>query len=187
MPDVRRPEGNIRFEAHAIISADGMIADAAGEVPANLRNDADWALFQAALDRSVLVVLGRKGHVRHPNPGRQRLVLTRSVASLQPDPDDARASFWNPAGLGIAAVLQQLGIVEGTVAITGGTGTYDLFAPLLDCFSLAEVHGLVLPGGTPCFSGGHPRTVLAAGGLRPARIDAIDQAAGVTLTQWQRS
>ena len=43
-------------------------------------------------------------------------------------------------------MLETLGIEDGIVAITGGTGTFDLFAPLLDAFVLSEVHGLVLPG-----------------------------------------
>ena len=39
---------------HAIVSADGMIADRNRRMPAALRNDADWRRFQAALDRSDL-------------------------------------------------------------------------------------------------------------------------------------
>ncbi|MFX7748073.1 hypothetical protein ABTK03_22080, partial [Acinetobacter baumannii] len=65
-------------------------------MPQRLMNDADWRLFQAALDRAELVVLGRVGHQRHPNPGRRRLVLTRSVTGLVVDPADRCAHFWNP-------------------------------------------------------------------------------------------
>jgi hypothetical protein len=175
----------IRFEGHAIVSADGMIADAEGEMPPELRNDTDWTRFQAALDRAALVVLGRRGHERHANPGRRRLVLTRSVDRLERDGEDDLAMRWNPAGLPIEDVLDELGIASGVVAITGGTGTFDLFAPLLDAFALAEVHRRVLPGGTPCFSAGHPRTVLADMGLLPAEIQDIDPEAGVTLTTWR--
>lgn len=174
----------VRFEGHAIVSADGMIADAAGEMPDALRNDADWAQFQAALDRSALVVLGRKGHERHPNPGRRRLVLTRRVSGLEREPGPGEAWFWNPANFPIDGVLATLGIRSGTVAITGGTGTFDLFAPLITTFVLSEVHGLVLPGGAACFSDGHPRAVLAAHGLVPASAEPLG--GGVTLTRWSR-
>lgn len=174
----------VQFEGHAIVSADGMIADAAGEMPAALRNDADWRSFQAALDRSALVVLGRLGHQRHPNPGRRRLVLTRSVTGLAQDAGDPLATLWNPACVPIAAVLERLGIDIGTVAVTGGVGTFDLFLPLYNRFVLAEVEGLTLPGGVPCFSSGPPRAVLAAAGLTLHSSTMID--VGVSQETWMR-
>lgn len=177
---------SIRIEGHAIVSADGMIADAAGAMPRALRNDADWQRFHAALDDAVLVVLGRLGHERHPNPGRRRLVLTGSVARLSPAPDDPLTSVWNPAGADIGDALGELGIAAGLVAVTGGTSVFDHFAGFYDGFALSEVHDLVLPSGRPCFSAGHPRVALAANGLRPMRAELIDPAAGVTLTRWRR-
>lgn len=175
---------SVRFVGHALVSADGMIGDTAGEMPPALRNDGDWTRFQSALDQAALVVLGRKGHARHANPGRRRLVLTRSVDRLERDRTDARAWLWNPAGLGLGETLGELGVSGGTVAITGGTGTFDLFAPHFDSFDLAEMHHLVLPGGTPCFSRGHPRIVLASHGLRPGRTEVLDPPAAVTVTTW---
>ncbi len=169
------------FEAHAIVSADGMIADAAGEVPAPLRNDADWRQYQAALDRSVLVVTGRRGHERHRNPGRPRLVLTRSVTATAPDPRDPLATLWNPAGVPLDEVLVELAISNGVVAITG---IFDLFLPRLTRFQLSEMHRLILPGGRPCFSAGHPRAVLAGAGMRPTDVRLLDEAALVTSTLW---
>ena len=38
---------------HAIVSADGMIADRHHRTPPELRNDADWRRFQAALDAAA--------------------------------------------------------------------------------------------------------------------------------------
>lgn len=154
------------IEGHAIVSADGMIADAAGEYPAALRNDADWRLYQAALDRAAVVVVGRRGHERHPNPGRRRLVLTRSVARLADDPRDARATLWNPATLPLREALTEIGIGAGTVAVTG---VFDHFVADYDRFALSESHRLLIPGGTPCFSGGHPRVVLARAASPPPR------------------
>ena len=70
------PDTSVIVEGHAIVSVDGMIAAADGSMPPALRNEADWRIFQAALDAAVLVVLGRLGHERNPNPGRKRLVLS---------------------------------------------------------------------------------------------------------------
>lgn len=175
---------SMRVEGHAIVSADGMIADARGEMPALLRNDADWRLFQAALDEAALVVVGRLGHERHANPGRRRLVPTSRVERLEPDPGDALAHFWNPAALSISGVLDRLGITSGTIAVTGGTRVFDLFLPHYTAFVLSEVRGLVIPGGTPAFAAGHPRVVLAGAGLTQGAPEILD--AGTTLTRWSR-
>lgn len=175
--------GQFIIEGHAIVSVDGMIADGAGTYPAALRNDADWRLYQAALDRAAVVVTGRKGHERFPNPGRRRLVLTRSVARLADDPRDRRATLWNPAGLGLRDALAEMGIREGIVAITG---VFDAFIGAYDRFALSESHRLLIPGGTPCFSAGHPRVVLADAGLRPETVELIDAEAMVTTTLWVR-
>lgn len=176
----------LRFEGYAIVSADGMIADAAGGMPEALRNDADWRAFQAALDRAAVVVLGRLGHQRHANPGRRRLVLTGSVAAIATDAADPLALLWNPAGAPLAAALAELGVGGGTVAVTGGTLVFGQFLGLYDSFVLSESHACVLPGGTPCFAEGHPRAVLAAAGLVPSGSAAIDPAAAVTTTLWRR-
>jgi hypothetical protein len=172
----------IAIEGHAIVSADGMISAADGTMPDALRNEPDWRLFQAALDRAALVVVGRLGHERHPNPGRRRLVMTRSVADASPDPADPLATLWNPAGLELGALLGRLGIASGTIAVTGGTRVFDFFLPRFTAFALSEVHRLVLPGGRPAFRAGHPRAVLANAGLLPASLDQL--APDVSLTRW---
>ncbi|HEX5007066.1 MAG TPA: hypothetical protein VFV70_08130 [Hyphomonadaceae bacterium] len=176
--------GSVIVEGHAIVSEDGMIADAQGVMPAGLRNEADWRLFQEALDRAELVVVGRLGHQRHPNSGRRRLVLTRQIADLAPDPGDPNATLWNPAGVPIGAVLQRLNVTNGALAITGGS--FDLFLPCYDRFALAEVPGFTIPSGTPCFRAGLPEPVLTAAGMKSGAPRVIDEAAGVTLTMWTR-
>ena len=173
----------LSIEGHAIVSADGMIADAAGDYPAALRNEADWSLYQAALDRAAVVVLGRRGHERFPNPGRRRLVLTRGVAGLADDPRDKRATLWNPVAFGLREALGEIGVAEGIVAITG---VFDHFVGDYDRFALSESHGLLIPGGRPCFAAGHPRAVLAGVGLRPTTVELIDAEAMVTTTLWTR-
>lgn len=178
---------SVVIEGHAIVSADGMIAGPDRAMPPGLMNPADWRLFQADLDRAALVVLGRFGHERHPNPGRRRLVLTRGVTGLERDAGDPLAWRWNPDGLGLEAVLAELGIATGTVAVTGGQAVFDLFLAIgYDRFVLSVAPNLAIPRGLPCFTGGRPEMVLAAAGLVPGRTDLIDRAAGVTRTIWHR-
>ena len=174
----------LEIVGHAIVSADGMIATRDHRMPPELRSEADWRHFQAELDQSRLVVLGRLGHEAHPNPGRLRLVATTRVARLDIDPADSRAIFWNPETLSPEAVLAELGITDGTVAVTGGTRIFDLFMPLFTAFELVRVAGVTIPDGLPCFSAGDPRQALTAEGLRAAQTIGLDGAA--TLTVWLR-
>jgi dihydrofolate reductase len=169
---------------HAIVSADGMIADADGLMPPPLRNDADWALFQAALDAASVVVVGSLGHRRHPNPGRRRLVFTSTVREFITDGRDHLATLFNPESMAVADVLDAMALPDGVVAVTGGRRVFDHFLRQYDEFLLAEVNGFVLPGGIACFSDGHPRAVLAATGLVPREHAVIDAENGVTLTRW---
>ena len=174
----------IEIIGHAIVSADGMIADRNRRMPAALRSDADWRLFQAALDKSVLVVLGRLGHELHPNPGRKRLVVTSRVAWLERDPADDNTMLWNPDGISWRRVLAGLNIADGIVAVTGGQRVFDLFLPGFTSFDLVTVAGITIPDGVPCFSTGLPWDVLAGAGLRAGAKEDLD--AGVSLTTWVR-
>ena len=175
---------SVSIVGHAIVSADGMIADRTHRTPPALRNDADWRRFQAALDHAALVVLGRIGHEAHPNPGRKRVVVTSRVAWLERDPADADAMLWNPKGISFSRVLAGLGVADGTIAVTGGTRVFDLFLPLFDAFELAEVAGVTIPDGVPCFSDGPPAKILAGAGMRAGETEELDR--GVTLTVWRR-
>jgi hypothetical protein len=175
---------SLEIVGHAIVTTDGMIADHDHRMPAALRNDADWRRFQAALDGSALVVVGRLGHAAHPNPGRKRLVVTSRVAWLERDPADDNSMFWNPAGIGFPRVLAGLGIADGTIAVTGGQRVFDLFLPWFTEFDLAEVAGVTIPAGVPCFSGGMPEEVLARAGLVAGKPEELD--AGVSLRVWKK-
>lgn len=169
---------------HAVVSADGKIADRDRRMPAALRNDVDWRRFQAALDRSALVVLGRIGHEAHPNPGRKRLVVTSRVAWLERDPQDENAMLWNPDGISWRRVLAGLGIADGMIAVTGGQRVFDLFLPGFTSFDLVTVAGVTIPDGVSCFSTGLPWDVLVVAGMRVAGTEELD--AGVVLTTWVR-
>src|SRR5258705_11303055 len=106
------------INGHAIVSADGRIAGADGRVPASLRNDADWALFQAALDAAAVTVVGRLGHEANPNrKGRNRLVLSTSVRSIERRGD---ATWWNPATAPVAKALRAAAPAGGVAAGAGG-------------------------------------------------------------------
>ena len=172
----------IEIVGHAIVSADGRIADRHRQMPPELRNDADWTQFQAALDRAALVVLGRLGHESHPNPGRRRLVVTSRVARLEPI--DELVTLWNPAGLDILEAARELGVTDGTIAVTGGQGVFDLFLRRFTQFDLVTVDGVLIPDGVPCFSGGWPDDVLAENGMGVVRSETIGD--GVRLQVWRR-
>ena len=73
--------------------------------------------------------------------------------------------------------------IDGIVAVTGGTGVFDLFRPLFTGFDLVRVPLLTIPDGIPCFSAGDPRVVLSAIGLHVIQTAALDSTA--TLTLWR--
>jgi hypothetical protein len=56
---VKLPE----IHGYAIASDDDRIADAGGAMPKALHNEADWAYFQAELDRSDLIAYSREARV----------------------------------------------------------------------------------------------------------------------------
>ncbi|QCK87383.1 hypothetical protein E8L99_17285 [Phreatobacter aquaticus] len=181
-----RPPG-VEIEGHAIVSADGNISEADGTMPKALMNEADWALFQSALDRAAIVVLGRLGHQAHPNPGRRRLVLTGSVVGLVADPADPLAWCWNPATLAFEDVLERLEIAAGTVAVTGGTRVFDHFLGIgYDRFALSTATKVLIPDGRPCFTSDRPEPVLERHGLVSEGGRLIDAVNDVTAALWTR-
>lgn len=173
---------SIEIAGHAIVSADGRIADRHRQMPVELRNDKDWARFQAALDRAALVVLGRLGHEAHPNPGRRRLVVTSRAERLERI--DELVTLWNPAGVDFRDVAVELGITEGTIAVTGGQQVFDYFVRRFTRFDLVTVDGALIPDGVPCFSGEWPDEVLAQAALRVTQRETLDP--GVRLEVWRR-
>jgi hypothetical protein len=179
--------GGFRIEGHAIVSRDDRIADAGGVMPPALRNEADWRLFQAALDQAAIVVLGRRSHMAAPNPaGRTRLVLSSGVAGIERRND---AWWWNPQDVNAAEALARAASGGGTAAVVGGRGVFDLFLALgFDAFHLARAAQIALPGGVPVFSdvttGRAAGEVLAAAGLKAEPQRELDVSAGVTLVTW---
>ncbi len=62
----------LRVEGYAIVSADGMIADAARHMPDSIKNEADQKFFQGSLDHAAAVVHGRHSHEGGPRADRRR-------------------------------------------------------------------------------------------------------------------
>jgi dihydrofolate reductase len=180
-----------RIEGYVIVSADGMLADADHVMPDALKFEADKAFFTAALDRADLVVHGRHSQEDQPNsPKRRRIIVTGRVASLGSDPENPRATLWNPAGTGFDAACAHAGVSSGTVAIIGGPSVFDLFMDGYDTFWLSEARHVRLPGGEGCFGGvpeRSPQDVLAAHGLKASETRTLDAANGVTVTPWRRT
>ena len=180
----------LRFEGCAIVSADGMLADANGDQPPELIVEADKQFFDAKLEASDLIVHGRNSHEGQRNsPKRKRLYATRGVEAIAPHPSNPNALRWNPAGATIEDAAERLGIRAGTVAVIGGTGMFDLFLSRYDVFWLTLARKARLPGGVPVFSGIPPRTaddILREHGLRIDETRMLDARLDVELFKWAR-
>ena len=180
-----------RFEGYVIVSADGMLADAAGVMPDELKFEGDQQFFTAALDRADLIVHGRHSGEGQPNSLlRTRIVLTRQIDAVAPDPSNPRATLWNPAGASFEAACDHAGLRPGTVAIIGGPDVFALFLDRYDTFFLSQAPRVRLPGGRPCFPGAalrSPQDVLAAHGLRAGDARILDAAHDVRVTPWRRA
>jgi dihydrofolate reductase len=183
--------GPDRIEGLAIVSADGMIADAQGVQPAALKLQADQRFFFDRLNQATALAHGRfSGEGGAGAARRLRLVLTRRVGGVARDPQQDKAVLWNPAGASLAEAWTMLGVAGGTLAVIGGTEVFGLFLELgYDVFHLSHAAQATLPGGRPVFPGIPPRTpqeLLSRAGLKPDPARVLDAAAGLTLTTWTR-
>jgi dihydrofolate reductase len=181
-----------RIEGYVIVSTDGMIADGKGEMPDSIRNDADQQFFQESLDHAAVVVHGRHSHEGSPRAAhRKRLVLTRQIAALEPDPSQPNAFLWNPLGATLDQALERVGVTDGMVAVIGGPDVFSLFLPLYDAFHLSRAAAARIPGGLPVFTevGPHatPEDVLTRRGFKTGPRRDLDAAAGVSVVTWVRS
>jgi dihydrofolate reductase len=179
-----------RVEGYVIVSADGMLANAARLMPDELHFEGDKRFFSAALDRADLVVHGRNSHEKQPNSSqRRRLVVTRRTGAIAPDPSHPKALFWNPAGASFEAACDAAGVRSGTVAIIGGPDVFAMFMDRYDTFWLSQAPRVRLPGGEPCFPGvpeRSPEEILAAHGLKAGAAQMLGDANDVSVTPWRR-
>ena len=180
-----------RIEGYVIVSADGMLADAAGVMPDSIRNDADQAFFQAGLDQAAAIVHGRHSYEGGPRAAqRKRLVVTRQIATTAPDPKYPNALLWNPTGATLEQAIAELGAAAGPIAIIGGPEVFSMFLPRYDTFYLSRAAKAKIPGGRPVFNevgpNATPEDVLRRHGLKPGPRRDLDAAAGVSVVEWTR-
>ena len=157
----------------------------------SIRNEADQRFFQDALDRAAVVVHGRHSHEGGPRAARRkRLVVTRQIAALAPDPEHPHALLWNPLGASLDQAIAQLGVSDGTIAIIGGPEVFSRFLPLYDAFHLSRAAKAKIPGGLAVFTevgpNATPEDVLAQRGFRPGARRDLDPSAGVSVVTWER-
>jgi dihydrofolate reductase len=181
---------DLRVEGYVIVSADGMLANADRVMPDELKFEGDNRFFNAALDSAALIVHGRHSREDQPNsPRRKRIIVTRGIAALAPDPSNPKAMLWNPSGASFEAACASAGVRSGTVAIIGGPNVFGLFMDRYDTFWLSLAPRVHLPGGEACFPGvpAHsPQEVLAAHGLKPDETQMLEPANDVSVTPWRR-
>jgi len=179
-----------RIEAYAIVSADGMLADASGVFPPALKVEADQRFFERGLDRADAVAHGRNSHERQTRSAlRPRLVLTRRVLAISRSTRNPLALFWNPSGASFEEAWDALGLGAVTLAVIGGTEVFGLFLDRYDRFYLSRVPELRLPGGRPVFPGvphSTPEAIMAEHGLVGGDPQMLDAGRGVTVTPWDR-
>ena len=179
-----------RIEGYAIVSADGMLANAQGVMPDELKVPGDQRFFAQALDSVDAVVHGRHSHENQLHSDRRpRLILTTRIAALAPDPNHAKALLWNPAGASFDSALGALSVGDGVVAIIGGTDVFGRFLDSYEAFHLSRAPDVVLPGGRPVFPDVPRRTpenVLASHGMKPGPQRVLDPKRGATLVTWTR-
>jgi dihydrofolate reductase len=181
----------LRIEGYVIVSADGMIADANGVMPASIHNDADQHFFQDGLDHAAALVHGRHSYEGGPRAARRkRLVVSRQIAAVAPTADYPHALLWNPTGATLEQALAELGVTDGIVAIIGGTDVFSMFLPRYDAFHLSHAAQARIPGGRPVFSAVGPHTtpedVLMQHGLKSGPRQELDTAAGISEVTWTR-
>jgi dihydrofolate reductase len=181
----------LRIEGYVIVSADGMLANADRVMPIELKFEGDKKFFTAALDRADLIVHGRRSYEDQPNSKRRkRIVLTRTIGTIAPDPSNPNAILWNPAGASFEAACDFAGVRSGAVAIIGGPDVFAMFMDRYDTFWLSQAPRVRLPGGEPCFPGvpqHPPQAILAAHGLSAGAAQILDAAHDVSVTPWRRA
>lgn len=180
----------LRIEGYAIVSEDGMIADASGLLPPPLIAEADQGFFEQGLNGVDVVVHGRHSGEQQQNSAmRHRIIVTRAVAALAPDPANGRAVLWNPLGATFEDAIAALKTPIQSAAILGGTDVFGLFLGCYTVFFLSRIAGVRLPGGVPVFPqvpAQTPESVLAAHGLKDNGSVLSEPSQRLIISRWAR-
>ena len=179
-----------RIEGYAIVSEDGMLADAARVMPPSLMFEADQRFFEHGLDAVDVIVHGRYSRERQPrSASRHRLVMTRRIPAIAAHPSNERALLWNPAGALFEDALAALGMPDASVGVIGGPEVFAFFLGRYDVFYLTRAPNVSLPGGRPVFPEvpvQTPEEILAAHDLVPDPPVALDAGKGLLMVAWRR-
>src|SRR5260370_39392575 len=144
----------LRIDGYVIVSADGMLANAERVMPDELKFESDKIFFTAALDRADLIVHGRHSYEDQPNsPRRTRIIVSRRIGAIAPDPSNPKVILWNPARAAFEAACDFARVRSGTVAVIGGPDVFGMFMDRYDTFLLSNAPRRRVPGGQPCFPG----------------------------------
>ena len=180
-----------RIEGYAIISEDGMIANAAGIMPSALKFEADQQFFERGLDAVDVVVHGRHSKEKQRRSDlRRRLILSRRISSISSHPNNSKALFWNPAGATLEQAMAVLGVLNGSIGVIGGTEVFALFLDRYDTFYLTRAPGVQIPGGRPVFPEVPrimPEDVLTQHGLSQGQHQVLDAKSGLAVVAWCRA
>jgi len=143
-----------RIEGYAVISKEGMIARSDGSFPEEIKIPADHEFYQSSLDRAAAVANGRHSAEGGPKEKlRRRIILTRRINGVVPDPKNSQAILWNPGSAPFEEAWQRLGIADGILAVVGGTDVFGLFLGIgYDAFFLSRTDASI-PRGRPVFPG----------------------------------
>lgn len=178
-------------EGCVIVSADGNLADARGQMPSALIFPGDQRFFADRLDDADLIVHGRNSYEDQPqSPLRRRLVLTRRIGALEREPANERAFLWNPAGASFDEACAFAGVTSGSVVVIGGPDIFSMFLDRYDRFWLSVAPRVHLPNGKPAFSGypgRPPQDILTLHGLTAGETHLLDADEDVTVTEYRRA
>jgi dihydrofolate reductase len=178
-----------RIEGYAVISKEGMIAASDGHFPEAIKIPADHKFYQDSVDRASAVVNGRHSAEGGPKEHlRRRIVLTRRVDVLTPDPGNPNAILWNPATAPFDEAWAKLGLEGGVAAVVGGTDTFGLFLTIgYDVFCLTKTEASV-PHGRPVFPGVGGTTtaeeVMTKAGLVHKGTRMLDASVNCRVEEW---
>lgn len=179
-----------RIEGYAIVSEDGMLADAHGVMPDSLKFEADQKFFREGLDGCDAVIHGRHSHEQQPNsPRRHRIWVTGRVKTFALEKGEPRVLLWNPDGASFEEAWTALGI-DGSLGVVGGTDVFGMFLDRYDSFHLSHAPGVTLPGGRPVFPAvprQTPESVLSHHGMKADPPRVLDANRNLTMTTWRRA